>query len=130
MTAGYEPRFDLDLRFGHEGERQVGELLRLPRARIEVKTERFQNTRVFVETLHLPQRANGYEPSGLLVSESAYWVFVKPGPLFVFVPPEVLKRRIHAMEQIGMPPIAGGLRGDSPTKGYLVDLVKLFEEGS
>jgi hypothetical protein len=121
--------WDHDLPFGEEGERKVGHLLNLPQLVVEVKREREQKARVFVELAQDPSNRGRWKPSGLSVTESAYWVFVRTGDfgdLFIFVTPESLREQIRRMESWGMEPAVGGRDGTNPTKGYWVALSKLF----
>jgi hypothetical protein len=121
--------FDLDLRYGHEGERRVLDLLGIEPCRFEVKRERKAEARVFVELLQDPTNTGRFRRSGLSVTEAEYWTFVKVGDfgdLFVFVTPAALREQIRKMESRGMQPRPAGRDGNNPTKGHWVDLAKLF----
>ena len=74
-TTGYDPRWDIDLGFGTDGETRVADLLGLTGATVEVKHDRhLDSANLFLETHR--QDAYGYwTPSGLSTSEADYWAY-------------------------------------------------------
>lgn len=69
--------FDLDFGFGRKGEQLVDELLTGGRT-VEVKRDRkwFKTNNLYIETECYFQKTSAWAPSGLGVTEAAYWAFV------------------------------------------------------
>lgn len=70
QSKGWNPRFDLDLKFGQQGERWLLWLAQ-PNAKVEVKTER--DTWRDTGNLCFEYECRG-KPSGVATTESDYWV--------------------------------------------------------
>lgn len=126
MTTGYDPNWDIDLRFGKEGEQFVLDLLSIDAETVEIKRKRYLDFRFYVETHQLPDRATEYQPSGIQTTKADYWAYVigETG-VVVFVPTEHLKRAAR-----NAPKKRGGERGDNPTRGRLVGECHLFDNNT
>jgi hypothetical protein len=68
--------FSDDLKFGKKGEELTRDFLQsIADGSFEVKTDRYRNGRMVVETQQSP-RGNGWKPSGIEVTESKWWVYI------------------------------------------------------
>lgn len=128
----YEPRWDVDLAHGLEGE-ALAELA-LGGARLEVKSDRrAQETgNVYVELFQRRAGTERWRPSGLSVTEAHAWAFVlnTEAGLFVVVRTEALRqlaRAIYRGEAPGRK--ARQMRGTHQTIGVLVKLETLVRVG-
>lgn len=70
QSQGFNPRFDLDLKFGQQGERWLLWLAQ-PDAKVEVKTER--DTWRTTGNICFEYECRG-KPSGVATTQSDYWV--------------------------------------------------------
>lgn len=75
--------FFTDLKFGKKGEKLVSEFLEAMQAgAFEVKTDRYRNGRMVLETEQNPRRRVNeagephWQPSGLMVTKATWWVYV------------------------------------------------------
>lgn len=114
-------RFDFgtDLKFGHVGEALVAQFLdSLGDGSFEVKSDRYRNGRMVVETSQNPKLA-GYKPSGLAVTKAAWWVYVYSiEGAFVVLSVDRLKRYIATLDKSRIRTFAA--QSSNPTKGYLL----------
>lgn len=120
----WQPKWDIDLAFGEEGERQVADMLGLGAEKLEVKRDAlFHRTgKVYIEVSQDPGGQGYYKPSGIHVTEADYWVFVC-GEAVTFIPTQVLRDYVAAQTD---KPRDGGMSGDNPTKGYTESLRTLL----
>ncbi|ANH49316.1 hypothetical protein uvFWCGRAMDCOMC403_052 [Freshwater phage uvFW-CGR-AMD-COM-C403] len=114
--------FDLDFRFGQEGEALVNQLL-TEGGTIEVKRDRkwWSTNNLYIEVECWYQRSQSWEPSGLSVTKAAYWAFVLERGVFM-VPTGHVR---HAIQKYGreitceIPP--------NRSKGYLITVENLLD---
>lgn len=118
----YEPRFDLDVKFGDKAEHWVG--LLGSEARLEVKSDRLwhKTGNMFLEV------ARDGKPSGLATSESEYLVYVLwkdsgAKSAMVFDLPHLLQVLSSMFNQGEIRKIKGG--DGERTEGYLLPLDKV-----
>lgn len=120
---GHEPRWDIDLAYGEDGEATVADLLGASAARVEVKRKRRRDFKFYVETAQSPLANDAYQPSGINTSEADYWAFVIADTgIIVCVPRERLRAVAVSAPQVEE------RDGDNPTKGRLVSGEDLFAE--
>jgi hypothetical protein len=83
--------FDIDFGYGRKGEQLVEELLTGGRT-VEVKRDRkwWITNNIYIETECWYMKSGSWEPSGLSVTEAAYWAFVLEQSTFI-VPTHILK---------------------------------------
>ena len=83
--------FDLDFGYGRQGETLVEELLTGGKT-VEVKRDRrwVETGNLYIETGCYFTKIDDWAPSGLFVTEAAYWAFVIQESIFI-VPTETLK---------------------------------------
>lgn len=126
MKVGAEPRWDLDLAYGKQGELQVGDFLNwLARGngRIEVKRKRRLDFELFIETECDKGRGGIYQPSGIYVTRADAWAFVIGDTgVTLIIPTALLKRAIQ--QKTARP--KQETSGSCPTKGYLVNLAAVL----
>lgn len=133
---GYEPRFDLDLAYGQQGELLVADVAEaIANGMVEVKRDgRWASTgNLYVE--RRCRRASGrYEPSGISTSSATLWAFVLGGSQVMVIIPTTLLRTY--CEELWRSPYRrrDGSRlysveerdGSHPTKGFKVPLDGFF----
>lgn len=124
MPTGYHPDFDIDLKFGQEGERSVYAAIRaMNQGTVEVKTERYANGNLFIET-HQGGGSGTYRPSGINVTKAEFWVYLKPGGIIIFFPTQAIRDYIDSLDEPEWPTRWG-------TKGHIisVDALLAAQEG-
>jgi hypothetical protein len=96
-------QFDLDLQLGRQGEALTKSFLAAMAAgTFEVKTDRYRNGRMIVETEHLPIRQLNcafpkWELSGINTTKATFWVYVYTlNGAFVVIDVSRLKRYLRA----------------------------------
>lgn len=124
-NGSLSPRYDFgrDLAFGHDGEEWVKSIWD---DRWEVKTDRYRNGRMVVETEHNPHRRVNdwgqpvWEPSGLSVTRADWWVYVTAiGQSLIIVSVERLRRFLHIHED-GLTTVTFARTSDNPARGFLL----------
>lgn len=122
-----EPRFDIDVKRGRQGELQWGELLdwiAKGDGAVEVKTKSYFDFNVYVEVSCDKGRKGIYEPSGIQVTAAHVWAFCIEGTgISVMVPTDLLRGMLNDPTTRDVEE----LDGSCPTRGKLVKLgVLLF----
>lgn len=112
MTARSD--FDLDLRFGLQGERSVAKLLSIET--VEVKTNRlwYRTGNLYLEVECWSTKTESWQPSGLAVTKATHWAFNMENAVLI-VPTHVLKDLVakrHSLHNNHIKP--------NPTRGHLV----------
>jgi hypothetical protein len=113
--------FDLDFGYGRKGEQLVDELLTGGRT-VEVKRDRkwFKTNNLYIETECYFVKTEAWAPSGLGVTEAAYWAFVLQESTLI-VPTDVLR---FAVKEYGRE-----IKCEIPpnlSKGYLITVDDLM----
>ena len=113
--------FDLDLKFGVEGENTVANLLSIDT--VEVKRDaRWKETgNLYIETECWYNSSQSWEPSGLSVSRATHYAFVLEG-MVVILPTDQLKEITYSNGR----PIECKIE-PNPSKGYLIKLSHIVE---
>jgi hypothetical protein len=113
--------WDLDLRYGQEGESYIKSLLNIET--VEVKRDkRWKNTgNLYIETWCWSDNNSEWYPSGLQASKATHWAFVLEA-MALIVPTEQLKQTVekygHQIE-CSIPP--------NYSKGYLIKVTDLLQ---
>jgi hypothetical protein len=113
--------FDLDLRYGQEGESYIKSLLNIET--VEVKRDkRWKNTgNLYIETWCWSDNNSEWYPSGLQTSKATHWAFVLE-EMGLIVPIAQLKQTVekygHPIE-CSIPP--------NYSKGYLIKVTDLLQ---
>jgi len=113
--------WDLDLKFGQEGESTVANLLSIET--VEVKRDaRWKETgNLYIETECWYNASQSWKPSGLNVSKATHYAFVLEG-MVVILPTEDLKAVVEKngrQIECKIEP--------NPSKGYLIKLSNIVE---
>jgi len=121
-----EPRFDIDVSYGGQGELQIGEFLTWIAAgngRVEVKRKRYLDLNFYVETQCDKGRRGEYAPSGISVSTASAWAFVIGDlGLSLIFPTDLLRQMLDDPSTKD----TEERDGSCPTKGKLVSLAVLL----
>lgn len=114
-----KPNFKKDLEFGKQGEDQVKQFLQgIVNGSFEVKSDRYRNGKMVVEIAQNP-RKHGWKPSGIMVTEAEWWVYVYTmNQAMIVVSTERLKRYIEMLPKSRIRLFAEGT--NNPAKGYLL----------
>ena len=122
-----KPDFELDLIFGELGEDLVRTFVsNICAGNIEVKTDRYRNGRMVIEThqhrfkAECPGIAEPYwKLSGINVTEADWWVYMFSPGAFLMVPVSRLKKflRVHR-DMLGKREFAVG--SNNPSRGFLL----------
>lgn len=120
-TGGYNPKFDFvtDLQYGLDGEENViGFFESFNMGAVEVKSDRYRNGRMAVET---HQRPNGgdWKPSGINVTEAQWWAYRFAPDSFVMVSVPRLKRFLTANKTVLQRRLFAP-DSNNPAQGYLL----------
>lgn len=113
--------FDLDFGYGRKGEKLVEELLTGGKT-VEVKRDRkwWITNNIYIEVECYFNKSQSWEPSGLSVTEAAYWAFVLEQSTFI-VPTHILKKTVTELGReitCKIPP--------NESKGYLITVEDLL----
>ena len=114
--------WDIDLRFGQDGETYVNNLLTNIET-IEVKRDKrwIQTGNLFIETQCWSDKINKWYESGINASKATHWAFVVEG-LVVILPIEKLKQVVQTygrMIEMNRP--------EYSTNGYLITIEDIFK---
>lgn len=121
-----EPRFDIDFKYGRQGELQIGELLDWIAAgngRVEVKRKRILDLHFYVETHCDKGRTGAFASSGISVTTAHAWAFcIDDTGVAIIVPTDRLR------EMLDDPSTRDKCErdGSCPTRGKLVSLAVLL----
>jgi hypothetical protein len=108
-----------DLKFGKKGEELTRDFLQsIADGSFEVKTDRYRNGRMVVETEQNP-RGSGWKPSGIHVTLAKWWVYIYclDGAMMV-VSVDRLKRYIAKLPDKRLKTFAPG--SNNPARGFLL----------
>jgi hypothetical protein len=121
--------FKADLEFGQQSEKEISSFLDdLSDGAFEVKTDRYRNGRMIVETDQNPRgvlNQDGepiWHKSGINVTTAKWWVYVfSPGQGFVMIDVGRLKRYLRANKEKFNESTKISLGGaDNPARGFLL----------
>lgn len=128
------PEWNVDLAFGHIGEKILADLLHLDHSKVEVKYQRLrtQIPRLFVEVEQKPADSENYKPSGLTISTADVWCFIFESSSDVNHPPVVIVATWQLREIVERRSrndlVAGGSNGNNPTRGYLISVQEILND--
>ena len=119
-----EPKFDIDLEYGKQGEQHVDQVLReiaCGNGKVEVKRKRLPDEWFYVET-HC-RRDGQYWASGILNTTAETWAIVLADTGYtILAPTELLRRMVDDPSSRDK----ACQRGDFPTRGKLISLIVLL----
>lgn len=129
--------FSADLKFGELGEDFIKKFYEaVINGSAEVKTDRYRNGKMVVETQQNPRRqtdSNGmaiWKHSGINVTKAEWWIYVYSlGHAFVIVSVPRLKRFLKARNDLfnEQTKISFGSSGDNPARGFLLEPNQVME---
>ena len=130
--------FKSDLAYGEQGEALVLSFIgSLRDSQIEVKTDRYRNGKMVVETQQSPGGIKDkneiyvWKPSGINVTTAKWWVYIYglEGGAFVAVPVERLKRYLKAKKSTfcETKKVIFAENSDNPSKGFLLMPYQVME---
>jgi hypothetical protein len=121
-----EPRWDIDVEYGKQGELQIDELLEWiakGNGRVEVKRKRILDFSLYVETACDKGRRGVYQPSGIATTRAEVWVFcLGDTGIAIMIPTALLRDALDDPSTRDKQE----LDGSCPTKGKLVNLAVLL----
>lgn len=125
----HEPKFDIDLVYGRQGELQIGQFLEWVAqgdGHVEVKTKRYLDHKIYVETHHDPGRTETFTLSGISTTAAEMWVYVVAETgIHMAIPTALLREMLVDSSSRDR----SEDHGSCPTKGRLVDFcVLLFRQ--
>lgn len=121
LTNGYEPRFDfkIDLAYGRAGEAELVEFFNAVQgSNVEVKSDRYRNGRMAVETQQKP--AGGvWKDSGINVTQAQWWAYrFAPGSFVLVSVPRLKKYLRMNRDLLQKRDFAAG--SDNPSRGFVL----------
>jgi hypothetical protein len=106
--------FDLDFRFGQQGENSVANLLSIET--VEVKTDRRwkETGNLYIETYFYSTAVQDWVSSGINITKATHWAFKLEDAVLIVETPKL----IEAIKQHGVP-ISTPIQ-PNPSKGFLI----------
>jgi len=123
IAEGRQPSWDLDLRYGKDGERAVAKFIEgFENGYVEVKRDRrFVDTnRIYIEYECL--RGGVWQPSGIATSTADYWALILAETIVLGVPTAALRRcYLKALDPV-LKMTVSETDGSHPTHGVAIGL--------
>ena len=121
LSNGYDPRFDfkVDLAYGKAGEAELVEFFNAVQgSSVEVKSDRYRNGRMAVETQQKP--AHGFwKDSGINVTQAKWWAYrFGPGSFVLVSVPRLKKYLRMNRDLLQKRDFAAG--SDNPSRGFVL----------
>jgi hypothetical protein len=121
LTIGYEPRFDfkVDMVYGKAGEAELVEFFdAVQGSKVEVKSDRYRNGRMAVETQQKPL-GRDWQDSGINITTAEWWAYRLAPGAFILVSVPRLKNYLRANRDILQKrDFAAG--SDNPSRGFVL----------
>jgi hypothetical protein len=121
LTNGYEPAFDfaVDMVYGRAGEAELVEFFdAVQGSKVEVKSDRYRNGRMAVETQQKPA-GRDWQDSGINVTTAEWWAYRLAPGAFILVSVLRLKKYLRANRDILQKrDFAAG--SDNPSRGFVL----------
>jgi len=119
--------FDLDFRFGQQGEQSVANMLSIET--VEVKTDRrWKDTgNVYIETYFYSTAKEDWVHSGINITKATHWAFKLEDAVLLVETPKL----ISAIREYGVP-ISTPIQ-PNPSKGFLIkpeNILRYIKESS
>lgn len=119
-----QPNWRKDLEFGHQGENLISDFLNdISSGSFEVKTDRYRNGRMVVETQQDPGARGTWVNSGINVTKAKWWVYQYAlDGAFHVISVDRLKRylRLNTDKFNESTKRAFAAGSENPAKGYLL----------
>ena len=121
LTIGYEPRFDfkVDMVYGKAGEAELVEFFdAVQGSKVEVKSDRYRNGRMAVETQQKPA-GREWQDSGINITTAEWWAYRLAPGAFILVSVPRLKKYLRAnRDTLQKRDFAAG--SDNPSRGFVL----------
>lgn len=116
---GHEPRYDFqaDLAYGEAGEDNAKALF--GSGAVEVKSDRYRNGKMVIETEQKPSGKQDWQLSGINVTTAEWWVYRLAPDSFLVVSVPRLKRYLR-VNRASLRKINLASDGDNPARGFLL----------
>jgi hypothetical protein len=124
LVGKYEPRWDIDVARGQQGEMFVNNLigmLKLGNGQIEVKRDAWWpiKRRIYVE--RYCKKGGVFVPSGIMTTRALFWFFVAPQNFGFIIPTDHLLRAAEfSSSRDRRNTEAECMNGSHPTKGVFI----------
>lgn len=128
LSRGYKPDFDIDMRYGEDGERVVSAFLHgLLDGTVEVKSDAraIETQRVYIEGEC--KRRDGWQPSGIRSTFADYWALVIGESVVIGIPSDVLRRIYDKAHDPSLRLQREEKDGSHPTRGVAIPLGLLIQ---
>ena len=126
-TGKAEPKFDIDFKYGRQGELQVEDFLSWianGNGRVEVKRKRYLDSRFYVEQECDKGRTGEYGMSGINVSDADMWAFaIADTGIIVALPAPLLRKAMQHFASYQ----TQSKDGSCPTKGTMVSFESMLD---
>lgn len=126
-----QPNWRKDLEFGHQGESLISDFLNdISSGSFEVKTDRYRNGRMVVETQQDPGARGTWVNSGINVTKAKWWVYQYAlDGAFHVISVDRLKRylRLNTDKFNESTKRAFAAGSENPAKGYLLYPEDVFD---
>jgi hypothetical protein len=114
-SKGYNPAFDLDLKFGEVWEHKLHDLL-TEKGKVEVKTDRMAHK---TGNIVIEFESRG-KPSGIATTGADYWMYwIENSGIGIFIPTDKLREIVGTCRVV-----RGG--DDNTSRMYLVPLQSIY----
>lgn len=126
MAREYDitPNFTADLQHGQQGEQTIRNFLQdIIHSHIEVKTDRYRNGRIIIETDQNP-RNTGWKKSGINITTAQWWIYqYHLDGAFIAIKTSRLKRylRTHPHRYNNNTKQTFAPNSDNPAKGWILE---------
>ena len=121
LTNGYDPRYDfkVDLAYGKAGEAELVEFFNAVQGSdVEVKSDRYRNGRMAVETQQKPA-GREWKQSGINVTQAQWWAYrFGPGSFVLISVPRLKKYLRMNRDLLQKRDFAAG--SDNPSRGFVL----------
>ena len=113
--------WDIDLRYGQQGEIYVNNLLASPIETVECKRDRRwrETGNLFIETHCYSSQVGTWYESGINITRATHWAFILDDNVLIFLTSKIKASLLLLGHQVSM------TRDDYSTKGYLLPIMKL-----
>ena len=113
--------WDIDLRYGQQGEIYVNNLLASPIETVECKRDRRwrETGNLFIETHCYSSQVGTWYESGISITRATHWAFILDDNVLIFPTSKIKAALLPWGHQISM------TRDEYSTKGYLLPIMKL-----
>ena len=113
--------WDIDLRYGQQGEIYVNNLLASPIETVECKRDRRwrETGNLFIETHCYSSQVGTWYESGIRVTRATHWAFILDDNVLILPTSKIKALLVPLGHQVSM------IRDNYSTKGYLLPIMKL-----